>query len=267
MRSSGSSFAQARSYDFDIPEQSLSASLRDFARICGEEIIFTDDLVSGKTAAPLRGSYSADEALSRLLAGTGLFVDRSISGAVMIRKDTRAEQQFRPRPNPVDPVVQPENVVVTGTLIVANGYQAPTLVTTVTTEDLLRDTPESIPAGLEQLPQFTMSAGANNYGTQAGTPGAGNYLNLRGLGAIEGLTLMDGARLPATSFNGTVDANIIPQAFVSRVDVVTGGASADLWLGRRVGRGELRYQQEVRGPERQRAGRCFHIRRRCAVEN
>ena len=119
-----------------------------------------------------------------------------------------------------------EEVVVTGTLITGNGYQAPTPVTAVTANDLLRVTPESIPAGLEQLPQFTMSASTNNYGTQAGTPGAGNYLNLRGLGAIESLTLMDGNRLPATSFNGTVDANIIPQAFASRVDVVTGGASA-----------------------------------------
>lgn len=121
---------------------------------------------------------------------------------------------------------QVETVVSTGTLITSSGYTAPTPVTSVLTTDLLRSSPESIPAGLEQLPQFTMSASTTNYGTQAGSPGAGNYLNLRGLGAIEGLTLMDGNRLPATSFNGTVDANIIPQAFISRVDVVTGGASA-----------------------------------------
>ena len=120
----------------------------------------------------------------------------------------------------------PETVVVTGSRIVSNGYQAPTPVTTVTAQDLTRATPESIPAGLQQLPQFSMTSGSNVASSQAGTPSAGNYLNLRGLGSIENLILLDGQRLPATSFNGTVDTNIIPQAFIQRVDVVTGGASA-----------------------------------------
>ena len=40
------------------------------------------------------------------------------------------------------------------------------------------------------------------------------------------MLLLDGQRLPPTSYVGTTDANIIPQALVQRVDVVTGGASA-----------------------------------------
>jgi iron complex outermembrane receptor protein len=119
-----------------------------------------------------------------------------------------------------------EEVVVTGSRIVANGYQAPTPVTVVSTQELLKKAPESLAAGLARLPQFVGTAGSNVTSSQAGTPSAGNYLNLRRLGSIETLLLLDGQRLPPTSFDGTTDANIIPQALIQRVEVVTGGASA-----------------------------------------
>lgn len=120
-----------------------------------------------------------------------------------------------------------QEVTVTGTRITRNGYNAPTPVTVLPAEDLLKTTPQGVPQGLETLPQFSASSGTQNTGNQGTTPGAGNYLNLRGLGSIENLILLDGQRLPPTSYNGTVDTNIIPQAFIQRVDVVTGGASAD----------------------------------------
>jgi outer membrane receptor protein involved in Fe transport len=119
-----------------------------------------------------------------------------------------------------------EEIVVTGSRIVANGYQAPTPVTVVSTTELLKKAPESLAAGLTRLPQFVGTAGSNVTSSQAGTPSAGNYLNLRRLGSIETLLLVDGQRLPPTSFDGTTDANIIPQGLIQRVDVVTGGASA-----------------------------------------
>ncbi len=67
------------------------------------------------------------------------------------------------------------------------------------------------------------------YGPAAngGSASAGrNSLNLRGLGIMRTLTLMDGRRFPATATNNTVDTNLIPQALIQRVEVVTGGASA-----------------------------------------
>jgi outer membrane receptor protein involved in Fe transport len=118
-------------------------------------------------------------------------------------------------------------VIVTGTRIVRDGYTAPTPVTVVTTEELQRAAPSSIPDGLNQLPQF--SGSSNNTANRGGTatnPSTGNYLSLRNLGPIRTLVLLDGQRLPPTSFDGTVDANIIPSSLVSRIDVVTGGASA-----------------------------------------
>jgi len=119
-----------------------------------------------------------------------------------------------------------EEVVITGSRIVANGYEAPTPVTVVSAEELLKKAPESLPAALTKLPQFVGTTGSNVTSAQGGNPSAGNYLNLRRLGVIETLLLLDGQRLPPTSFDGTTDANIVPQALIQRVDVVTGGASA-----------------------------------------
>lgn len=118
-------------------------------------------------------------------------------------------------------------VTVTGSRItVPNGYKAPTPVTAVSTQELAKVSPESIPQALEQLPQFSATTGTSSNNNQGGIPNAGNYLNLRGLGQLENLVLLNGQRLPPTSYNGSVDTNIIPQGLISRVDVVTGGASA-----------------------------------------
>lgn len=121
-----------------------------------------------------------------------------------------------------------DDIVVTGSLIVRNGDSAPTPVTIVDTESLQKLAPSNIPDALNQLPQFSgsLSQSANPQNGTATRPNAGNYLNLRNLGIIRSLILLDGQRVPPTSFEGTVDTNVIPQALIQRVDVVTAGASA-----------------------------------------
>ncbi|RAK60572.1 TonB-dependent receptor [Phenylobacterium hankyongense] len=120
-----------------------------------------------------------------------------------------------------------EAVVVTGSRIVSNGFQAPTPVTTMTSEALLARAPTNIPDALNQLPQFRGSSSNKQSVTwNANSPNQGNYLNLRGLGTTRTLILLDGVRVPPTSFAGGVDINTLPQVLVQRVDVVTGGASA-----------------------------------------
>ena len=50
-----------------------------------------------------------------------------------------------------------EQIVVTGTRIVRDGYTAPTPVTVATTDELARGTPSSVPDALNKLPQFSNS--------------------------------------------------------------------------------------------------------------
>lgn len=118
-----------------------------------------------------------------------------------------------------------EQVVVTGTRILANGDSLPTPVTVVSTESLLATTPSSISDALKKLPEFANSRGPAIQG-DATDNAVGNYLNLRSFGIQRNLILFDGHRVAPTSYTGAVDANVLPQMLLQRVDIVTGGASA-----------------------------------------
>ena len=121
----------------------------------------------------------------------------------------------------------PQDIVVTGSRIISNGFDAPTPVTTLSQEALETRAPSNIPDALNQLPQFRGSLSNSTSVTwDSSSPNQGNYLNLRGLGTQRSLILLDGKRVPPTSFDGGVDINTLPQDLVQRVDVVTGGASA-----------------------------------------
>lgn len=159
------------------------------------------------------GKYSA-----ALCGGASLLVLASVAHA----------QEAPPPPAAAPAAQQLDTVVVTGSRIVRNGYNAPTPITVAPVEQLERTTPSNIPDALNKLPQFagsSTSAGSSNTG---GTPNVfgGNYLNLRSFGAIRTLVLLDGRRVPPTAINGQVDTDTLPQMLVQRVDVVTGGASA-----------------------------------------
>src|SRR5262245_18716317 len=80
--------AQDRSFHFDIANQSLSQALRTFAHVCNQEVVFTEDVVAGQ-ATSLKGEYTVQGALDRLLQGTNLVAERSSSGAIMIRRRLR----------------------------------------------------------------------------------------------------------------------------------------------------------------------------------
>jgi hypothetical protein len=87
--------AQDREVRFNMPAQPLSEALRAYARVTGEQIIFTEDLVAGRRAPALRGQYASERALGRLLRGAGLVALRTPRGALMIlpADDARASSR------------------------------------------------------------------------------------------------------------------------------------------------------------------------------
>ena len=119
-----------------------------------------------------------------------------------------------------------ESVVVTGTRI--RGTDTPTPVQVQTAENLQSITPASISEALVKSPIFMGGSTPNNAVTGANGRGGnlpGYYLNLRNLGTIRTLVLLDGHRVPGTNYDTTVDSQALPQLLVQRVEVVTGGAS------------------------------------------
>jgi iron complex outermembrane receptor protein len=122
-----------------------------------------------------------------------------------------------------------ESVQVTGTRIVRDGYSAPTPVTVVGTDAINAEAPANIADYLNStIPAIVNSETSNNSSGSLSNGLAGiNAINLRALGVNRTLILLDGHRTPASAVTGDVDINTIPQQLVQRVDVVTGGASAD----------------------------------------
>ncbi|PIC00543.1 TonB-dependent receptor [Caulobacter sp. X] len=77
--------AQAQARAFDIAQQPLSQALRAFALQSGKDIVFDPKLARGKNAPTLKGQYLNDEALRRLLSGSGLTYEDSPTGGYIIR--------------------------------------------------------------------------------------------------------------------------------------------------------------------------------------
>ncbi len=221
--------AQAQERAYSRPAEPLSARLREFARVSGEQIVFTDDLVRGKTAPALQGSFSPDEALDRILAGTGLVARRSESGTLMI---VRADA-------PQDPAAlnggatQVDEVVVTGTRIRGASTASPVIridAERIAEEgfndlgDVIRSIPQNFGGG--QNPGVSVGATAGAGGIANRNVTGGSSLNLRGLGADATLTLLNGRRLSYGGLFQSVDISAIPVEAVERIEIVADGASA-----------------------------------------
>ncbi|MBC2667461.1 TonB-dependent receptor [Novosphingobium flavum] len=155
-------------------------------------------------------------------------------GASLLAISAAASAQNAPPPPASEEQAAPETgqpsaeqIVVTGSRIQKQGYSAPTPLTVLNAEELVRKAPSNVPDALNQLPQFQGSISQNMQAdTGASKVRSGNYLDIRALGPQRVLILMNGRRVPPTSSNGATDANLIPQMLIRRVDVVTGGASA-----------------------------------------
>ena len=158
----------------------------------------------------------------------------------MGRSSFASAQQQDPRPADGDdssspappPIVGAEEsvgesaplIVVTGSRIPRPNETSDSPIQTVRPQDFVVTGVPNVEQTLNQLPQLVpgITNTSNNPGTGAAT------LDLRGLGSVRTLVLVNGRRWIANDAGGVpeVDVNTIPASLIERVDVVTGGASA-----------------------------------------
>ena len=122
---------------------------------------------------------------------------------------------------PQAPEVSNDTIVVTGSLIRNPNLTSSSPVTAVTETELQLRQTTNAESLLRDIPGVVPSIGQN---VNNGNGGAA-YVNLRGLGRNRNIVLLDGQRVAPADFGGSFDLNNIPTALVSRVDVLTGGAS------------------------------------------
>ncbi|WP_240320862.1 TonB-dependent receptor plug domain-containing protein [Sphingomonas crusticola] len=119
-------------------------------------------------------------------------------------------------------------VIVTGTRVARSGFQSPTPLAVLTRDEIQNQSPtNNIADFINQQPALAGSTRPANSRLNLSSGQAGiNALNLRNLGEIRTLVLIDGRRSVGSTITGLVDINTIPQALVKSVEIVTGGASA-----------------------------------------
>jgi len=243
----GTASAQSQIRSFNVPVQSATTGIPEFARQAGIQILVDEKLVHGKQTAAVTGSLTVDRALTILLQGTGLKAsskdgvtftlsalpshaarepapDRALPGA-----DGNVLASPPSSPEPQNPAL--EEIVVTGTNI--TGVENKTIPLMTFDRDAIdRSGYASIGDFITSLPQNVKSGPNSPDGILSGVSGAFNNIenstaaNLRGLGASSTLTLVNGHRLAASSLGTAVDLSMIPLSAVERIEVLTDGSSA-----------------------------------------
>ncbi len=218
--------ASAQSQDhfvFDQPAETLSQALRDVAVRTGRNVIAPAHLIGTKQAPPLSGSLTAEEAVARLLAGTGLRY-RGVDGTLIVeRVPFAAGAGAAPATSTSD-----KDIIVTGTHVRGASPTSPLIV--LTRKDIDRTGATAADELMRTLPQNSQS-GVNKENSLISLPDIdptdhGSAINLRGLGQRATLVLLDGRRLAPSGTGGFVDVSMIPLSAIERVDVLTDGASA-----------------------------------------
>ena len=124
---SGSVFAQAK--PIDIAAQSLGSALTSLASQSGIQILFNADDVKGAKSAPLNGQIAPEEALRKLLEGSGLIFSNTGKGTYVVKRSATGQ------------TVLPEVVV---TADAEHGYKAKKITVAGKTPQALREIPNSV---------------------------------------------------------------------------------------------------------------------------
>lgn len=163
----------------------------------------------------------------RLLGGKA-GIGMAMTALALVHSAPAMAQDDSVRPTTTSESSSGEPIVVTGTRIVRDGFQAPTPLTVLGETDIDNSSPtNNIADFVNTLPSLAGSTRPSNSRLNISSGQAGiNALNLRNLGADRTLILVNGKRSVGSTITGLVDINTIPQALISRVEVVTGGASA-----------------------------------------
>jgi outer membrane receptor protein involved in Fe transport len=206
----------------DISGGPMAAALTELAREMQVELVFDAGLVAGSRAARLRGRFTPDVALGRLLSGSGLGFRRASGGAFVVYALPATDQ-----PPPEEGV--PEILVI--------GRRTQNTDIRRTRDDIQpyrvlsrRDIERSHRDDVEQLirSREPLNVQPASPSQMLGSGDTRSSFDFRGLGSLRSLVLVDGRRMPSfptAEFDfGQPDINGIPLAAIERIETRTGTA-------------------------------------------
>lgn len=193
--------AAVPAYDFSIPAKPLPQALRDFSRVTGQGVIYTQDAPYAVDAPALIGSFSAEQALRLLLS----------TSALTFRRAT--DDTFTLQSPPAEGAVTLGATQIASTRSTVYSYQPPAVASVMRSTTPSLESPQSVstvPAQVlsDQAPRNLDDALANVSGvTQGNTLGSTqDTLMKRGFGdnrdgsiMRDGMSVVQGRNLNATA--------------------------------------------------------------------
>ncbi|MBO9713390.1 TonB-dependent receptor [Sphingomonas sp.] len=217
-------FASARSpprqsVALDLPSTSLSSALAALARRFRVDLLVDQNLTRGRMSVAVRGRFSIDEALRRMLWGSGLGFRRTSDGVIVL--------YAVPTDEPDDPGAVAEILVVGRRTQNAdirrtqNDIQPYRVLARREISDAHRDDVDGLLRSRETQNAQIASASQDPIGRSGSNQ---SEISLRGLGSAQTLILVDGRRLPglptlSTSFQQP-DVNGIPLGAIERIETL-----------------------------------------------
>ncbi|AZO86123.1 TonB-dependent receptor [Stutzerimonas stutzeri] len=207
----GSSQPRAQ-FSFSLAAKPLPQALSDFSRVTGISVVYTDEAPYGLNAPAVNGQMSAEQALQRLLTGSGLTFRRTDGHTMALE------------PQPTEGALTLGATTITSVMDESMSYQPPPTSSVMRSSAPIQDIPQTInvvPAQVirDQAPRYLDDALANVSGiTQANTLGSTqDSVMVRGFGDNRNGSIMrDG--MPIVQGRGL-------NASVDRVEVLKGPAS------------------------------------------
>ncbi|AFK54539.1 TonB-dependent siderophore receptor [Tistrella mobilis] len=219
----GASVAVAAGMDriaFDIPARPLDEALAAFGRQAGVQVSGAAEVVAGRRGGAVQGQFSVDEALGRLLAGTGIGWITEADGTVTLLPAPPSDGTTR-----LDPltVTGSRRAVETATGPV-EGYLATRSFTATKTDASILETPLSVQVVPRDVIEDQGSLNLKDvYENVSGVQQAGNTLNAQS----EVLPMIRGFESPGLLRNGlrATSTGAVDLVNVERVEVLKGPAS------------------------------------------
>ncbi|MDF9776905.1 TonB-dependent siderophore receptor [Pseudomonas baetica] len=199
-------------FSFSLAAKPLPQALSDFSRVTGISVVYTDEAPYGLDAPAINGQMSAEQALQRLLSGSGLTFRRADDHTIALE------------PRPTEGALNLGATTITSVMDDSMSYQPPPTSSVMRSSAPVQEIPQTInvvPAQVirDQAPRNLDDALANVSGiTQANTLGSTqDSVMVRGFGDNRNGSIMrDG--MPIVQGRGL-------NASVDRVEVLKGPAS------------------------------------------
>lgn len=225
-------YSQAKS--FDVPAQSVDAAIGALGRQADIQIVASSRTVRGKRSNAVRGDMTVQEALTRLLAGTGLSFRSTGPRSYSVVASGEGQSQGK---ETADEASEGDRSAGATPEILVVGTHAMNTDIRRTEDDTQpyvvfnrEDVQRSHTSTLEDFFKTRLPMNTTR-GTISQTlaSGARSQINLRGLGANQTLILVDGRRMPSINDGGAdfyqPDINGIPLAAVERIEILPSTAS------------------------------------------